>query len=140
MRRAWQVFIAPDADAAASLPVAASPWHSGRETRIPREHWELVLDFGAGFDPDQAQALRDMSWSRAPDSTVQVSTDALRSAAAFLERLQAAVLKAEPLVPVATEDIPDEYENEEHARMLAAVDAVLRESLRTGQPFKAWVE
>lgn len=140
MRRAWQVFIAPGPDDA-ELPTEPSPWHTGREVRIPLEHWELVVDFGQkNVDSAEADAVRQMSWSREPDSVVRTSADGLRAASAFLERLKGAVLQADPLVPAATEQIPDEYENDEHARMLDAVRAVFLEALQTGQPFRAWVE
>jgi len=44
------------------------------------------------------------------------------------------------LVPAATDEVPDRYSNEEHVHMLNAVSAVLRESIRLGQPFRAWSE
>jgi hypothetical protein len=47
---------------------------------------------------------------------------------------------AEPLVPKATDEIPDRFINEEHVRMLNAVTAVIRESMRLNQPFRAWRE
>ena len=135
-RRAWQVFAAPGNDEDA-LPLPPSPWHVDRWARLPLEHWNLILDFAQRIDPQQARVLDQATYLTHADSasdTIALSSDQVRELVAFIARLQ------QEIVPVATEEVPDEYENEEHIRMLAAVAAVFRESLRLGEPFNAWLD
>lgn len=141
-RRAWQVFVAPG-NAEDVLPIAESPWHWEREARIPLEHWNLILDFAQRVDPQQALVLDQATYlTRAgrSDYTIVLPPDQVREVVAFIARLQQEIAQAAPLVPIATEEVPDEYENEEHIRMLDAVAAVFRESLRLGEPFNAWLD
>ena len=58
----------------------------------------------------------------------------------FIDRLKTAIEQSAPLVPEATEDVPDRFENEEHVRMQDAVAAVLTESTRLAEPIRAWSE
>jgi hypothetical protein len=71
---------------------------------------------------------------------VDCSHEELEQVLQFVDRLSREIERAEPLVPVATDEVPDRYPNEEHVRMLNAVAAVFRESMRVGQPFRAWSE
>ncbi|MDQ2808503.1 MAG: hypothetical protein M3Z04_16580 [Chloroflexota bacterium] len=141
-RRTWQVFVAPG-NAEDALPIPPSPWHCEREARIPLEQWNLIWDFAQRIDPQQAQLLDQATYLTNADShteAIALSPDQVQTLLTFIARLQDEIAQAAPLVPIATEEVPDEYENEEHIRMLAAVAAVFRESLRLGEPFNAWLD
>ncbi|HLO88303.1 MAG TPA: hypothetical protein VK203_25320 [Nostocaceae cyanobacterium] len=139
--RVWQLFIAPGEEDE-PLPIDSSPWHNGRIVRIPKEHWQLILNFAAYFDQEKTQKLDDYSY--APDNNeydyIYASQEELESLLVFMEELNHQIELAPPLVPEATEEIPDEYENEEHIRTLKAVASVFRESIRLQQPFRAWID
>lgn len=141
MSRLWQEFVAPGPEAQ-QLPIEPSPWHRGRWVRIPKVHWDLILEFGARFD--EASAARLDAFSKAADDNemdyVYASQEELQSLIQFIETLAAQIERAEPLVLEATVEIPDTYTNEEHVRMLNAAAAVFREAIRSKQPFRAWSE
>jgi late competence protein required for DNA uptake (superfamily II DNA/RNA helicase) len=137
----WQIFVAPGDDADL-LPIPNSPWHHGRWVRIPKEHWELITDFAHQLDSEKNQKL--LSYSLAEDNNeddyIYVSVPELQSIIEFMKSLSHEIENAAPLVPYATEHIPDEYGNEEHVRMLEAVVAVFQESVSRKAPFRAWIE
>ena len=141
MSRPWQVFVAPGPDSQA-LPTTPSPWHSGRWVRIPREHWELILDFGNEIDNHLAHRLRYLSYAADDNEMdyVYASQEELETLLLFVKRLANEIERAEPLITMVTDEVPDMYPNEEHARMLKCVEAVFRESMRLSQPFRAWSE
>jgi hypothetical protein len=139
--RQWQVFVAPGEETD-QLPIEPSPWHDERWVRIPKEHWNLILRFGESLDPDKAEKLDAYSWAADNNEydNIYASTEELEQLLIFIEELSRKIELADPLVPEATEEVPDEYVNEEHMRMLNAVVTVFRESIRLRQPFRAWVE
>ncbi len=119
------------------------PGTLNRWARLPLEHWNLILDVAQGIDPQQAAALDYATHLTAiNEATGEAGLDPaqLRTLVAFIRRLQTVIAHSPPLVPVATAAVPDEYENEEHIRMLEAVAAVFAESLRLGQPYDAWLD
>jgi len=137
--RQHQTFCAPG-EKEAPLEIPASPWHVGRCVYIPFEHWEVILDFARKQDPERTELLERWSttdplksYDLHPPATV---LDALIH---FVEELARQIERAPPLVPEPTEEIPEDLVNEEHARMLQAVNAVLGESRRLGQPYMVWV-
>lgn len=141
MGRRMQVFVAPG-DEGRRLRIPASPWHAGRRVRLPRENWERVLDFADTVDAAAGALLRRVSRAPSPsgDDRVPATRAELRSLQAFLATLSAAAAKAPPLVPRATDEIPDAYTNGEHARMMDAVRAVVGAALAAGRPFRAWID
>lgn len=141
MSRRRQKFVAPGHEDE-PLPTDPSPWHSGRWVRLFKEHWDLILDFAAKLDQVQAGKIRSLSCAADDNEMdyVYASREELESLLRFMATLASAIERAEPLVPEATDDIPDRYPNEEHVRMLIAVAAVFREAVRLGQPFRAWSE
>ena len=141
MSRSWQVFVAPD-DESAPLPIAASPWHIDRMVRIPTEHWLLILDFAESMNLALSDELRANSRAidHNPDDEIRIPLSRLGPLVAFLRQVKVAIGLAPPLVPEATEDVPDELTNDEHARMIEAVSAVFEEAQRLQQPFRAWNE
>ena len=139
--RQWQIFVAPGEETD-PLPIEISPWHDERWVHIPKEHWNLILNFAEALDQNKAEQLDTYSWA-ADDNEydyIYASTETLESLLVFMEELGRKIELAEPLVPEATEEVPDEYVNEEHIRMLKAVASVFRESIRLRQPFRAWVD
>lgn len=141
-RRTWQVFVAPG-NVEEALAIPPSPWHDAREARIPLEHWNLIWDFAQRIDPQQALVLDQATYltkADGPTDPIALSPNQVQTLLTFMARLQDEIAQAAPLVPIATEEVPDAYENEEHIRMLAAVAAVFRESLRLGEPFNAWLD
>lgn len=141
MGRPWQIFVAPGPEEMA-LPTAPSPWVDERWAQIPREHWRLILSFAERLSFEDARLLEALSYAVDfnKEDLVRAPLEQIERAVDFLDRLRSLILASEPLVPNSTDDIPDAYENEEHVRMVEAVAAVFRESLRLEQPFRAWSE
>ncbi len=141
MSRSWQLFEGPDPDDR-PLPTPPSPWIEGQLVRLPLEHWQIVVDFAAKSSPDVARQLSGISFAAAgqDDDRIALEPSELQSLLKNLERLALAIRQAEPLVRVATAAVPDEFVNEEHARMVEAVRAVVTEALRLGLPFRAWID
>lgn len=139
--RQWQVFVAPGEETD-PLPIESSPWHDERWVHIPKEHWNLILSFAKSLDSDKAEKLDVYSWATDNNEYdyIYASAEELESLLVFMKELGRKIELAEPLVPEATEEVPDEYVNEEHVRMLNAVAAVFQESIRLRQPFRAWVD
>lgn len=134
MGRWKQLFIAPGPDDDA-LPITASPWHVGRLVALPMEHWEVILAFAAEVDESDAEMLRELSYR--PREEPLPLEEELEDAIGFLRELQHHIKKAPPLVPEVTEEIPENFENQEHVRMIDAVVAVLEEAKRKQLPFEA---
>ena len=141
MSKMWQVFAAPD-DGSQNLPIAPSPWHAGRFTYIPREHWTVLLAFAEQIDPQRTSTLRSLSRSQnlLADDEVHAPEKDLKAANDFIRHLQSIIARSASLINVLDGEVAEYFENDEYVRMLEAVAAVLRESLRLGKPFRAWVE
>jgi hypothetical protein len=141
MSRLRQVFVAPGEENE-PLPLDSSPWHIDRAVYIPREHWELILDFAAKIDPVSARKLDSYSWAadNNPDDAVDVSREEIESAIKFMQQVKLQLITVEPLVPEANEETPDSFVNEEYVRMLDAVSAVFQEALKRDESFRAWTE
>ena len=141
MKRSWQIFVAPGEETK-PLPIESSPWYDERWVTIPKEHWDLILDFGEHFDAQSTEKLRSFSYAgdNNPNDYIYASQEEVESLILFLGDLANEIRHSPPLVPEATKEVPDEYVNEEHVRMLKAVATVFRESLCLQQPFRAWIE
>jgi hypothetical protein len=137
-KRRYQIFAAPGEDV--PLPVAPSPWHLGRRVRLFLEHWQLLLKFAATVNPSAAGLLEQSSTPESHDDRVELSDELLDRLSTFLDELLDALQGAPPLVPAPTEEILEDYTNDEYGRMLAALKAVIAESRRLGLPFEAWIE
>lgn len=139
--RQWQVFVAPG-EKTDPLPIESSPWHDERWVRIPKEHWNLILCFAEALDQNKAGKLDTYSWAADNNEYdyIYAPTEELESLLVFMEEVGRKIELADPLVPEATEEVLDEYVNEEHVRMLNAVASVFRESIRLRHPFRAWVD
>jgi len=141
MSRLWQIFVAPG-DGSDALPIDRSPWYSGRTVTLPKEHWEVILQFAASINKQAAQKLTSYARSENyfDDDNIHVSREELDSILVFMEKLSQKIEQAAPLVPQPNDDTPEDFENAEHARMVKAVAAVFSEARRLHRPFKAWVE
>ena len=138
--RVWQVFAAPGPEDE-PLPAPDSPWISDRVVQFAREYWDLILDFARALDRDEAERLfRQSGNAGLGDVTVRVDPATIPETVRFLERVERELQDAPELIPEATDELPDEFENSELARMARAVRAVYEESGRRGEPFQAWNE
>lgn len=134
MGRLAQLFIAPGPEDD-ELATSPSAWHSGRYVTIPMEHWEVILNFASQLDEEKANILRGYAYPE--NRRVLPAKEESDMMISFIGRLQEAIIEAPPLVPEATEVYLENFPNDEHARMLDAVVAVLSEAQRLGQPFEA---
>lgn len=135
MARPKQRFIAPGPEEEA-LPIAASPWHFARIVEFPREHWEVILEFAKGLhSAEEIERLEEYAYP-VDDELLPERRDG-EAMIEFLRTLQAEIRAAPPLVPEVTEEFLEDLPNEDHARMLEAVAAVIAEALRLGEPFIA---
>ncbi len=141
MEKRFQNFVAPGEDQA-PLPLEPSPWHDMRLVTVPREHWELILQLGVSVDAAKAKQLDGYSLAADYNAEcfVHAAYEELETVVEFMRDLARRIEVAAPLVPQATEEVPDELENEEHVRMLQAVIAVFEEAIRQSQPFRAWID
>jgi hypothetical protein len=139
--RQWQIFVAPGEELD-PLPIASSPWHDERWVRIPKEHWSVILDFAASFSQNIAEKLDACTWAadNNENDIIDISQEDTNVLVEFLENLRHEIEISAPLMPEATDEVPDAFVNEEYVRMLDAVVAVFRESCRQKKPFRAWVE
>jgi hypothetical protein len=138
MARPKQRFIAPGPEEEA-LPIEASPWHFARIVEFPREHWFVILEL-----VERVHGLERREWLEryaypADDELLPDRRDG-EAMIEFLRALQAEIRAAPPLVPEVTEELLENFTNEEHARMLAAMSAVIAEALLRGEPFIAGPE
>jgi hypothetical protein len=136
MSRLWQTFVAPGTG-----PIAGgeAPWFADdRVVRLPDEHWQLILDFAASLDPAAAAQLRE--YSLPEDGRCLPDTLCGEKMIRFLDMLQAALLAGPRLSPFVSDEIPDDYEREQHQAMVLAVQLIFREALHLGEPFRAWVD
>lgn len=93
------------------------------------EHWEVILDFAERLDAERTKTLRRYAYPE--NGRILPPPEELDAMLAFIGELQEAIQRAPALVPTTTELFPEDYTNEEHARMLQAVAAVLARSATT---------
>ncbi len=88
MSRLWQIFVAPG-DGSDALPIDRSPWYSGRTVTLPKEHWEVILQFAASINKQAAQKLTSYARSENyfDDDNIHVSREELDSILVFMEKL-----------------------------------------------------
>jgi hypothetical protein len=132
--RLGQLFIAPGPEDE-PLPIPESPWHAGRTVWLPMEHWQVIVQHAEQLDAERAALLRRYAYP--PERRLLLPPQELDAALHFIGELAGSILAAAPLVPEVSEEFPEDYTNVEHARMLEAVAAVLREARRRGEPFEA---
>ena len=137
MGRIHQYFIAPG-NTEEPLPIPESPWHAGHVAKLPLEHFSVILDFAQSYDAARAEELQ--KFALPVGGSVSASRQALEDMQRFLAELKERILQSPPLTPEATEEIPEDYANDEHGRMLDAIAAVLEVAKQTGQPFTAGSE
>ena len=134
--RNTQVFVAPEG---AAVAIAPSPWFADGWVRMPYEHWALILEFARSVDEIGADNVEQLS-NAGVDQVPNQPAAKLRSAESFLRRLAIMLPSAAPLAAAPTERVPEEYPNEEHARMCEAVAAVMAAAAEAGEPIRSWVD
>lgn len=138
MGRPAQIFDAPGPPDE-PLPVESSPWFEGRYVRIPLEYWTLLQEFAGRLEAGGADRLERLSGT-AFVNEIALEREELVEDRAFLARALDELEKGPELVPEPDDEYPDAFPNQEIARMGRAVLAVLDESLRRREPFRAWDE
>ncbi|MBR8839114.1 MAG: hypothetical protein DSM106950_35225 [Stigonema ocellatum SAG 48.90 = DSM 106950] len=137
MSRLCPVFEAPGSEEE-ELPLPPSPWHFGRQARLPKEHWERIIELAGKQHSHWEELLEQASYLDGDFSALTPDkTSVLR---VVLNKLCQAIANAEPLVPEATVEIPEPLPNSEHVRMVEAVIAVIDESLKSSGIFDSYVD
>jgi hypothetical protein len=136
MGRRYQSFVAPG-DEDLSLPIESSPWHVGRATYIPAEHWEILLDFVHKNLPGYGDLFEKASYLDGNFS--DWSTDKEMRFRTGLEKLCKILKNTKDLTNEATTDIYEYYPNSEYLEMITAIIAVIDESLRLSDFFDSYV-
>jgi hypothetical protein len=101
-------------EAPGPLEVEGSPWLDEGLVRIPLEYWSLVLEFAESLDGPAAERLSELSGTSFVGDYTPTAQER-----AFLARVLEALQGAPPG---------------------EAVLAVFDQSLRRGEPFRAWDE
>jgi hypothetical protein len=141
MKRSKQVFEAPrGSEGEDALPIDPSPWHAGRAAALFLEQWERILIFARTVDPVKADIIAAYACSSDPRDVVHVAIAELVSSLEFMSLVRVSLTSAAPLEPEPTEELPENFTNDEIARMVDAIRAVLGEAVRLRAPFRAWVE
>ena len=138
MARRKQVFEAPGEDEDMPLPIEESPWHFGRCTYIPSEHWEVIIEFAKDKMPSFGELLEEASYLDGDFSNwTDEKTHKLHEG---LKQLCQLIIESEPLTPEITNEILEDHPPEDHVDMIKAVIAVISESQRMNQMFDAYVD
>lgn len=138
-RRVHQVFAAPEAEIS-SLPLPPSPWHISGIVYLPREQWELLIQYMAGIDMMGSQKLANCSYTRDGTLFVKRNTQELQESITLLTKAIENLRKEKRPLGEHDRNLPEIMEPEEHVRMLEAVRAVFEQSAQQNKPFRAWLE
>ncbi len=139
--RMYRNFEAPN-DGSQRLPIKSSPWHFERDVRMPLSQWELIIEFTKTIDPEKAETLERCSiGSFNNDDYLDISKSDISKMIDIMLELQTELEVSEPIVSLKDRvfhEIDHEFTNDAYKRMLEAVIAVYRESLRLGEPVCAY--
>jgi hypothetical protein len=137
MRRRYQNFIAPG-DEELELPIPKSRWHVGRLACIPREHWELLIEFANEKLPEYGDLLEKASYLDGNFSSWSIKkTLDFRTA---LEKLCSILNKSNNFTYKDTDEVYEDYPNDAYIRMIQSIIAVLDESLKLSDFFDSYVD
>ena len=137
MGRRWQVFIAPGEEDD-DLPVEESPWNIGREARLPKEHWDLIVELAKNNDPELGVLLEQIAYLDGDFS--QWNEKKTKKLYKGLKQLCFTIDKSEPLAPEVSNEIPEDHPPEDHILMVRTVMAVIEESQRMGEMFDSYID
>ncbi|MCA9423164.1 MAG: hypothetical protein KC592_19245, partial [Nitrospira sp.] len=101
---------------------------------------DVILKFAESIDSHKTKLLSSSSSTKNKNLNIERSQDELQEMIDFIERIIGKIAVSPPLVPKPTPEIPEDYTNVEHIRMLEAVKGVMKEVKRIGKPLKAWIE
>lgn len=137
MARRKQVFEAPGHEEM-PLPIAESPWHFGRSTYIPGEHWDLIIEFAQEKMPKFGELLEEASFLDGDFSNW--TNEKTKRLYEGLQKLCTLILESEPLAPEITDEILEDQSPEGHVDMIKTVMAVIEESQRMNQMFDSYMD
>ncbi|MCU1666799.1 MAG: hypothetical protein JWR58_6864 [Pseudonocardia sp.] len=136
-----QVFVAPGPDDEL-LTATDLPWLAGRAVVLPAPQWQLVVMEGALLHPRAAAELERVSGDFAYDSDpeFQLRDEELAALVRFLTDLGAHLAERRAFTAEPPQDLEFLLDIDDYVGMVELVRLVFEESLRTGLPFRAWVE
>jgi hypothetical protein len=138
MSRMYQCFVAPgDPDEDLELPIDKSPWHTGRSTYIPAEHWEIIVGFLEKKLPVYINLFEKASCIDSDFS--DWSMDKVSEFRTALEELCTLVKVSKEITSEDTHEVQESFPNSEYIRMIQAVIAVTDESLKESAVFNSYV-
>lgn len=137
MGRRYQNFVAPG-DEELELPIPKSRWHIGRLACIPREHWELLIEFASEKLPEYGNLLEKASYldSNFSDWSAK-KTSEFRSA---LGKLCSILSESDNFTYKDIDKIYEDYPNDAYIRMIQAIISVVDESIKSSEFFDSYVD
>ena len=135
MARRKQVFVAPG-DEDMPLPIEKTAWYFGRQTYIPGEHWDKIIEFAQEKMPEFGELLEEGSYL--DEDFSNWSEDKTRKLYEGLQQLCTLILESEPLTPEIRGEILENYSPKTHVNMIEAVLAVIEESQKRGEMFDSY--
>jgi hypothetical protein len=118
------------------LPIPKSIWHIGGVTRIPAEHWDILIElvheklpeYGDLFE--KALYLDGDSFDWSMSKTIQFHL--------VLEKICLILDESKDLTSEKMEGIFEWFENTTYIQMIQTVIAVIGESIKTGESFDSY--
>jgi hypothetical protein len=136
MGRRYQTFVLPGEEEK-ELPIPKSIWHIGGATRIPAEHWDILIELVHEKLPECEDLFEKASYLDGDFSDWSISkTVEFR---VILEKLCLILKESKDLTSEETEGISEWFENTTYIQMIQTVMSVIDESINTGEPFNSYV-
>jgi hypothetical protein len=137
MGRRYQNFVAPGNEEI-ELPIPKSRWHVGRLACIPREHWELLIEFASKKMPEYEDLFEKASYLDGNFSDwSEQKTLRFRTA---LEKLCSILSESNDFTYKDTDEVYEDYSNDAYIRMIQAIISVINESLKASEFFDSYVD
>lgn len=110
----------------------------GRLACIPREHWELLIEFANKKLPEYGDLIEKASYLDGDFSKWSMKKTADLHTA--LEKLCLTLSQSENFTYNDVDEVYEDYPNESYIRMIQAIIAVLKESLKAEEFFDSYVD
>jgi hypothetical protein len=118
------------------LPIPKSIWHIGGATRIPAEHWDILIELVHEKLPEYGDLFEKASYLDGNFSDLSMSkTIQFRL---VLEKICLILDELKDLTFEKTEGIFEWFENTTYIQMIQTVIAVIDESIKTGESFDSY--
>ncbi len=137
MSRRKQIFIAPGKEEE-ELPMEKTPWNIYREAVLPREHWEVIMEFAKDKMPEFGELLEEAS--TLDDDFSNWNKKKTKKLYEGLKQLSKLINQSQPLTPEVNEEILENHPKEAHIKMLKAVIIVVEISLEINEMFDSYVD